>query len=201
MLLNSNNSKWSSVNTQNFSSELKVSFWNIHILRLPFIPYMIKTYKNKNKSKLQYLILCPLLFWTILIRFGIDSIVRSITSLSKFINVHRTRSANSSFDSDVICSRLASARSLFFARWNTFSIGFRSGLRAGIFWRRHTQMSLKAFSAALEFCTGHPSWYTRRKSGLMLFRNALGKHFRIIFAKSIPLQAPTMRSHSTTPRS
>ena len=105
-------------------------------------------------------------------RFDRLAIIRSIISVDKFSIDFKTRAENSLNVPDVILLANASLSRLFFTKWNVFSIGFRSGDRAGIL-RNFASMFYIAFRAALLVCDGSLSM--RNEETTVLFRSTLAK--------------------------
>lgn len=91
------------------------------------------------------------------IRFGMDSIVLLINSTNSSDSIVAvTRLQNSSYFSDLISWAMASSFSFVRTTWKKFSIGLRSGERAGMFCMIHLSL-VQATFATFEFCRGSPS--------------------------------------------
>ena len=86
----------------------------------------------KDSFSNQYFVLCPWHLITLSIRLGIDSMVLSITLVGKVKTVWIILFENCLKVSFVRFLLTASSLSLLPIRWKTFSIGLRSGERAGI---------------------------------------------------------------------
>ena len=74
----------------------------------------------------------PLYFKTASMRFERLAIVRSTASIERLSNDLKTCSENCLNVSEVILFAIASCSRFFLTKWKMFSIGFKSGDRAGI---------------------------------------------------------------------
>ena len=116
----------------------------------------------------------------------------------KFINVFCTLSLNSSNFSSSICLTIACVLSSLFTKLKVFYMGFKSGLRVGI-WKTPGPFPSQVRRAIALFCQGQPSCRKTLSSGLQLAANASSNSTRIIFATIPPVIAPKCCFQSTKP--
>lgn len=126
----------------------------------------------------------------------IDCIVLSISCCEIPQIVLFTLSQNCSYDSRVMPFSNASFANFLEAMWNMFSIGFKSGLRGGIFKSSQWQRAI-ASRAALLFCEGSPSYSHSRLNPLHDRSNIALKCWSIKDAKWFPSSFSYLSQTST----